>query len=233
MPGNNSRAGASLLYRLIRCSRRLPISSIYVLLIPTIHHRHRYNVFEGGGTESEEATGGGRAIVKQRQRRRRHDDEASISSKRKDVLLEGAKALILKTLGTRHGKQFWKDLPPEWKEDRDVILGGLEHNRIGLEDLPAELQNDRAFLIAAVSANSKLWRSLPPTTKDDIDFARSITAFTDTGVLDEILTKFPDLCNERNTWFAIFSTPQFGDLGEYTRELSQLERLQPYGLIMS
>jgi len=69
------------------------------------------------------------------------------------ALLEGAKTIILRGLG-ENGKNFWVDLPVEWKNHRDVALAALKHEDISVEDLPISLQEDRTFLISAVNKDS-------------------------------------------------------------------------------
>ena len=128
----------------------------------------------------------------------------------KTVLVDGAKAFILKGLG-KYNKGFWDDLPSEWKKDRDVARAAVLGGQTTLDKLPVDLQNDRDFLIAAVNENSSLWSSLSPALKNDIDFARSIAIYTDLSTLYNILEKFPILASERNTWMAIFgSVDQYG-----------------------
>jgi len=147
-------------------------------------------------------------------KKRRAGDPQSLLSTNDDcgaaldqTMLAGAKAFILKGL-SKHNKEFWDDLPSEWKKDRDVAIEALAGGKTTMGDLPVELRDDRDFAIAAANRNLAVWRSLPPILKDDIAFARSITIYTDLNILDDIFEKFPILANERNTWLAILSVDQ-------------------------
>jgi len=126
---------------------------------------------------------------------------------RDQALLEGAKTIILRGL-EKDGKDFWDDLPVEWQNHRDVALAALKHEDISAEDLPVSLQGDRSFLISAVNKDSDFWFGLPWILKDDIDFARSITSFTDEALPEALFDKFPMLRAERNVWLKIFKEPE-------------------------
>ena len=121
------------------------------------------------------------------------------------TLVAEAKAFILKGL-SKHNQAFWDDLPAVWKNDWDVAIEALVGEKTTLDKLPVDLQNDRGFMVATVNRNLAVWCSLPPTLKDDIDFARSITTYTDPHTLEVIFEKFPLLANERNTWLTIFDS---------------------------
>jgi len=121
---------------------------------------------------------------------------------------DSAKAVILKSVTASYGKDFWKDLPSEWKNDREVAFAALTAKTIKAnKQLSTELQKDRQFLASAVSENSLVWLHLPDAFKNDIDFVRSLTAFTDDEAIGFMFEKFPSLCSERNIWLTIFKKP--------------------------
>jgi len=130
------------------------------------------------------------------------------------ALLEGAKTIILRGL-EKDGKEFWDDLPVEWQNHRDVALAALKHEDISAEDLPISLQEDRSFLISAVNKDSDFWFGLPQILKDDIDFARSISSFTDDALPEILFQRFAVLRNERNIWLNIFKDPNVPELDYY------------------
>jgi len=123
----------------------------------------------------------------------------------KDILLEGAKAVILRCLQTE-SKDFWDKLPMEWKLDREVAKTMLKYGEEGsmFDDLPPRFQNDRGFLLDAVNEDSYIWFQLPDALKNDIDFAKGIACFTADELPAALFENFPELCNDRNFWLAIF-----------------------------
>jgi len=147
-------------------------------------------------------------------KKRRSEGDASIhedvvanttsSGTQQKLLLEGAKAAILFSVALPD-QQVWHQLSMEWKLDHDVARAALVSQEIEYTDLPIDLKHDRDFLVSAVSENTKLWDSLPDHLRDDIDFFRSLSAYTCSEILEEIFAQFPDLVNERNVWLTVVS----------------------------
>jgi len=146
-----------------------------------------------------------------KKRRAANEPMAGSEEEAKDAKkLAGTKDFILHCIRAKLiVKEFcWDKLPMEWKTDQEVAAAALKHDKITYDDLPTDLKTNQPFLVSAVIENSKVWMTLPDQLRNDIDFARSLTAFTDFYVFKKMLGTFPGLQNERGLWLALIRFPE-------------------------
>jgi hypothetical protein len=118
------------------------------------------------------------------------------------VLMLGRSLNILKIDGPEIGRELWRRLPEEWKNDQEIaFLAWRKEFLPTKEGLPKCLDID--FFRKHIEQGCMSWKALPENLMKDIDFARSISRFYNCDLAWDVLRAIPALCQERAIWLKI------------------------------
>lgn len=129
---------------------------------------------------------------------------------------------------TRHGPE-WKQIHHQLRSNEALILTALRYGKIKFEDVPEHLKRthvefafygiqhdilqadecpcvNHEFLKEKVRNGELTWAQLPPSLREDIDFAHSTSTSVDTELVREILEYSEELRHDRTYWRGILKS---------------------------
>jgi hypothetical protein len=109
----------------------------------------------------------------------------------------------------------YKELPEQWKTDREVISAAFKYDRATLKDVPGTVLLDKDFVRQVLLDRPRFFSELPPEIQNDLEYWMSGELTEE--LLETILYDLPTLRNNRQFWVNL--------LEKKFEEVEALERL--------